>query len=59
MNLTKNFNTYYDKIYSFTLMRVGNVHDTEDIASTVFVKVAEKIHTWIMSSTVMRMVKIF
>ena len=27
-------------------MRVGNVHDAEDITSDVFVKVAEKIHTY-------------
>jgi RNA polymerase sigma-70 factor (ECF subfamily) len=40
------FNTFYDKIYSFTLMRVGNVHDSEDITSDVFVKVAEKIDTY-------------
>ncbi|MDR2589817.1 MAG: sigma-70 family RNA polymerase sigma factor [Oscillospiraceae bacterium] len=40
------FNTFYDKIYSFTLMRVGNVHDSEDITSDVFMKVAEKIDTY-------------
>jgi len=46
MNLTEIFNTYYDKIYSFTLMRVGNVHDAEDITSDVFVKVTDKLETY-------------
>ena len=46
MNLQSIFNSYYDKIYSFTLMRVCNVHDAEDIASDVFVKVAEKLDTY-------------
>ena len=46
MNLTEIFNSYYDKIYSFTLMRVGNIHDAEDITSDVFVKVAEKLDTY-------------
>jgi len=46
MNLDEIFNSLYDKIYSFTLMRVGNVHDAEDIASDVFVKVAEKLDTY-------------
>ena len=46
MNLNDIFNSFYDKIYSFTLMRVGNVHDAEDIASDVFVKVAEKLDTY-------------
>jgi len=43
MNLTDIFNSFYEKIYSFVLFRVGNVQDAEDITSTVFVKVAEKI----------------
>jgi len=46
MNLDEIFNSFYDKIYSFTLMRVGNVHDAEDIASDVFVKVVEKLDTY-------------
>jgi len=46
MNLHEIFNSYYDRIYSFTLVRVGNVHDAEDIVSNVFVKVAEKQHTY-------------
>ena len=46
MNLNDIFNSFYNKIYSFTLMRVGNVHDAEDIASDVFVKVAEKLDTY-------------
>jgi RNA polymerase sigma-70 factor (ECF subfamily) len=40
------FNTYYDKIYSFILLRVKNTHDAEDIASDVFVKVVEKLDTY-------------
>jgi len=46
MNLHEIFDYYYDRIYSFTLVRVGNVHDAEDIASNVFVKVTEKQHTY-------------
>jgi len=46
MNLTEIFNSYYDKIYSFTLMRVGNIHDAEDITSKVFIKVAENLETY-------------
>jgi len=46
MNLEGIFNSFYDKIYSFTLLRVGHVHDAEDIASDVFVRVAEKLDTY-------------
>ena len=46
MNLEGIFNSFYDKIYSFTLLRVGHVHDAEDIASDVFAKVAEKLDTY-------------
>jgi len=46
MNPEEIFETYYDKIYSFTLLRVGNVHDAEDIACNVFLKVVEKLHTY-------------
>ena len=46
MNLNDIFNSFYDKLYSFTLKRVGNVHDAEDIVSDVFVKVAEKLDTY-------------
>ena len=46
MDLENIFNTYYDKIYSFTLLRVGNIQNAEDIASDVFVRVVEKIDTY-------------
>ena len=46
MNLEGIFNSFYSKIYSFTLLRVGNVHDAEDIVSNVFVRVAEKLDTY-------------
>jgi len=38
MELEEIFNKYYDRIYSFTLFRVQNAHDAEDIASDVFFK---------------------
>jgi RNA polymerase sigma-70 factor (ECF subfamily) len=43
MNLEEVFCTFYDKIYSFALMRAGMVHDAEDITADVFLKVAEEI----------------
>ena len=46
MNLANIFHSFYNKVYSFTLLRVGNVHDAEDIASDVFVRVAEKLDTY-------------
>ena len=46
MNPEEIFDTFYNKIYSFTLLRVGNVHDAEDLTSTVFIKVVEKIDTY-------------
>ena len=46
MNLEGIFDLFYNKIYSFTLLRVGNVHDAEDIVSDVFVRVAEKLDTY-------------
>ena len=46
MNFHDIFNSYYDRVYSFTLLRVGNVHDTEDLTSSVFVKVVEKLDTY-------------
>ena len=46
MNLEGIFNSFYNRIHSFTLLRVGNVHDAEDIASDVFVRVAEKLDTY-------------
>ncbi|MCL2085994.1 MAG: sigma-70 family RNA polymerase sigma factor [Oscillospiraceae bacterium] len=46
MNLEKIFDEYYERIYRFTLLRVRNVHDAEDITSDVFVKVAQNIHKY-------------
>jgi len=46
MDLIDIFDSFYDKIYSFTLLRVGNVHDAEDLSSDVFVKVVEKLYTY-------------
>ncbi|MCL2111983.1 MAG: sigma-70 family RNA polymerase sigma factor [Clostridiales bacterium] len=46
MNIEGIFNSYYDKVCSFTMLRVGHVHDAEDIACSVFVKVAEKLDTY-------------
>ncbi|MCL2221630.1 MAG: sigma-70 family RNA polymerase sigma factor [Oscillospiraceae bacterium] len=40
------FDSFYDKVYSFTLLRVGNIHDAEDIASDVFVKIVAKLGTY-------------
>ena len=40
------FNNFYRRIYSFTLMRVCNVHEAEDLTSNVFVKVVEKLDTY-------------
>jgi len=40
------FDAFYDRIYSFTLLRVGNVHDAEDLTSNVFIKVVEKLDTY-------------
>jgi RNA polymerase sigma-70 factor (ECF subfamily) len=46
MSLDEILDSYYDKIYSFALFRVGSVHDAEDIASEVFVKAAEKLNSY-------------
>jgi len=46
LDLEKIFDEYYDRIYGFTLLRVRNVHDAEDITSDVFVKVAQNINSY-------------
>ncbi|MCL2013416.1 MAG: sigma-70 family RNA polymerase sigma factor [Oscillospiraceae bacterium] len=35
-NLGVYFDTYYDRLYSFCLFRVKNIHDAQDITSEVF-----------------------
>jgi len=52
MNLEEIFDTYYDRVYSFTLFRVRNVHDAEDIASDVFCKAAQNLHRYRKESAV-------
>lgn len=43
MDAEQIFDTYYDRVYRFALLRVQNVHDAENIASDVFLKVVENI----------------
>jgi len=61
MDIEAIFDTYYDRVYSFTLFRVRNVHDTEDITSDVFLKAAQNLErydekkaslpTWLLTIT--------
>lgn len=38
--------TYKDKVYSYVRSRVNREQDAEDIVSTVFLKVYQKLHTY-------------
>jgi len=40
------FDIYYDRLYSFILFRVRNVHDAEDIASEVFFRAAKNFRKY-------------
>ena len=46
MQLADIFETYYDRIYSFVLFRVQNVHDAQDISSEVFFRAAKSYDTY-------------
>jgi len=46
INLEELFDTYYNRVYSFTFFRVRNVHDTEDIVSDTFYKAAKNIRRY-------------
>lgn len=46
MGLEEIFDKYYDRVYSFTLLRVKNIHTAEDITSDVFYKVAQSINSY-------------
>lgn len=46
MDIKEIFETYYDHVYGFILFKVRNVHDTEDITSDVFLKVAKNIQRY-------------
>ena len=41
------FDSFYNRIFNFTLVRVSNLHDTEDLVSNVFCKVVEKLDSYI------------
>ena len=43
MEIERIFETWYDRVYSFTLFRVGNTYDAEDITSEVFVRAAKSL----------------
>ena len=40
------YREYYPKVYQYLVNRMGNVHDAEDMAQTVFVKVFTKLDTF-------------
>ena len=40
------YREYYPKVYQYLVNRMGNVHDAEDMAQTVFVKVFNKLDTF-------------
>lgn len=40
------YETYYDRIYRYALVRLGNAADAEDVASEVFLRALESIHTY-------------
>lgn len=39
------YDQYFDDVYRYVLLKVGNKWDTDDIVSDIFRKVFEKIHT--------------
>lgn len=61
MGIEEIFDTYYNRVYRFTLFRVQNAHDAEDITSEVFLKAAKNLwrynakkaamSTWLFSIT--------
>jgi len=46
MNPEEIFNSFYDRLYNFTLLRMRHVQHAEDVVSDVFVKVIEKFDTY-------------
>lgn len=44
--LSKLYEIYFDRIYRYILIRVGNVTDAEDLASQVFLKMVERIDSF-------------
>ena len=46
LNSDQIYREYYPKVYQYLVNRMGNVHDAEDMAQTVFVKVFTKLDTF-------------
>ena len=42
----KIYREFYPKVYQYLTNRMGNVHDAEDMAQTVFIKVYSKLDTF-------------
>lgn len=46
LNTDQIYREYYPKVYQYLVNRMGSVHDAEDMAQTVFVKVFTKLDTF-------------
>ena len=46
LNTDRIYREYYPKVYQYLVNRMGSVHDAEDMAQTVFVKVFTKLDTF-------------
>ena len=40
------YQAFYPKVYQYLVNRMGNIHDAEDMAQTVFLKVCAKLDTF-------------
>ena len=46
LNTDQIYREYYPKVYQYLVNRMGSVHDAEDMAQTVFLKVCAKLDTF-------------
>lgn len=46
LDADKIYKTFYPKVYQYLVNRMGSVHDAEDLAQTVFLKVYTKLDTF-------------